>query len=660
VTAVAGHRTNKRKGVGRSQPAAEYDVAAEATLIGGILIEPEILDAVFAEVSPQDFYHPRYRAVAAAARLIRSRGETVNNSTVAAELESTPAEAGAGSMLDVVGGRAHLAILMVDALTDGPKAVDLARIVARRAAGRRNHVARNGSSAAESVPDDADDATSGRARGAKERLLAIASNVQLFHCPENEPYADVAVNSHRETWRLGSDGFNGWLRRACWDEHGEAPPEPALKDAVLMLMARARYEGVEIPVHLRYGMHQGTVYIDLLDASRRAVEITSTGWRLMADPPVRFRRGSSAQELCEPVAGGSLEELLMFLNLPDDGQASWRLVLAWLTFAALPGGPYPPLVLGGQQDSGKSVTARVLRALIDPDHTPLTPAPRDEEDFIVVATDNWLPVLDNLSYVENWLSDALCRLSDGTGLKRRQRYTDSGVAVVRAKRPVILNGIGELATRGDLLSRALILRLPPLDDGRRWPEQDFWVSFREAMPRILGGFYDALVGVLAELPNVNLPRPPRMADFARVGVAMERVLGWPAGSFLAAYADNRAIGSELALEAYPIVGPLCQLVTEHRGHWEGSMSGLLAALEPLATDQARHERRWPGAASKLSSQLDRVAPSLRARGVVLDHGRGNQGSWVSIRELGTPAPNNISTSVSTSPSPTLPGLAETQ
>ncbi len=185
------------------------------------------------------------------------------------------------------------------------------------------------------------------------------------------------------------------------------------------------------------------------------------------------------------------------------------------------------------------------------------------------------------------------------------------------------------------------------------------MTFREAMPRILGGFYDALVGVLAELPTVVLQRPPRMADFARVGVAMERVLGWPSGSFLAAYADNRAIGSELALEAYPIVGPLCQLVKEYNGHWEGSMSGLLAALAPLATEQARHERRWPSAGNKLSSQLDRVAPSLRARGFVVDHGRGNQGAWVSIRELGRPAPNSISSAAASGPSPTLPGLDET-
>ena len=47
-----------------------------------------------------------------------------------------------------------------------------------------------------------------------------------------------------------------------------------------MLAARARYEGVEIPVHLRYGMHQGAIYIDagnLVLADGSAHQFTQIG-----------------------------------------------------------------------------------------------------------------------------------------------------------------------------------------------------------------------------------------------------------------------------------------------------------------------------------------------------------------------------------------------
>ncbi len=369
--------------------------------------------------------------------------------------------------------------------------------------------------------------------------------------------------------------------------------------------------------------------------------------------PVRFRRGSSARALPEPALGGSLDELLPFLNIAEP--AEQQLALAWLVFACMPGGAFPPLLLGGQQDAGKSTVARVLRALIDPDDTPLTPAPRDDEDLIVVASDNWLPIFDNLSHLEPWLSDALCRLGDGTGLKRRARYTDSSVAVVHAKRPVILTGIGELATRGNLLNRALILRLPPLDDAHRRPDTELWVALEEARPRMLGALYGTLSGVLAELPNVGLPRLPRMGDFARVGVAVERVLAWPRGSFLANYAENRATGEELALEFYPIVESLCRLAQE-RGDWEGSMSELLQELEQRAPEEARRSRRWPGAAHILSGQLDRLAPGLQQRHVTVKHGRSRQGSWASIRDDSNGMPESYVGSV-TSVTEASPGGA---
>ena len=147
------------------------------------------------------------------------------------------------------------------------------------------------------------------------------------------------------------------------------------------------------------------------------------------------------------------------VNIPDE--AAWRLCLAWLVDAGFPDGPFAPLVLSGPQDAGKTTTARVLRRLLDPDGAETMSPPKDNEDFLVVARDTWCPVIDNLSRLDLELSDAICRLSDGTAIKRRARYTNIDVITIRACRPSMLNGIGELATRGDLASRALSLDFPP-------------------------------------------------------------------------------------------------------------------------------------------------------------------------------------------------------
>jgi hypothetical protein len=42
------------------------------------------------------------------------------------------------------------------------------------------------------------------------------------------------------------------------------------------------------------------------------------------------------------------------------------LVVAWNTFSLCPWGPFPVLVVQGEQGSAKTTTVRVLRALGDP------------------------------------------------------------------------------------------------------------------------------------------------------------------------------------------------------------------------------------------------------------------------------------------------------
>ena len=44
--------------------------------------------------------------------------------------------------------------------------------------------------------------------------------------------------------------------------------------------------------------------------------------------------------------------------------------------------------------------------------------PRENRDLMVMAANSWTVALDNLSYLQQWLSDALCCLSTGGGFSR--------------------------------------------------------------------------------------------------------------------------------------------------------------------------------------------------------------------------------------------------
>src|SRR5262249_532918 len=158
--------------------------------------------------------------------------------------------------------------------------------------------------------------------------------------------------------------------------------------------------------------------LDLCDAKWRAIEIDSEGWRVVNEPPVRFRRTIGMLPIPEPVRGGSINELKDHIRLNErDDPHGYGFVLLVSSLLAVLGGrrPYPILAFTGEQGTGKSTLADMLRRLVDPHTAALRTLPRDVGDLYVMAINGHVLIFDNLSGISPDISDALCRLSSGGG-----------------------------------------------------------------------------------------------------------------------------------------------------------------------------------------------------------------------------------------------------
>ncbi|MBI3636669.1 MAG: hypothetical protein HY216_10760 [Candidatus Rokubacteria bacterium] len=257
----------------------------------------------------------------------------------------------------------------------------------------------------------------------------------------------------------------------------------------------------------------------------------------------------------------------------------------------------------------------MFKRLIDPNASDVRSEPREVRDLAIASWNGWCVALDNLSVIPGWLSDALCRLSTGAGFATRELYSDLDETIIEAQRPVIVNGIEEIVTRPDLLSRSLILHLPEIDDRRRRDEKAFWGDFESARPAILGALLDGVSAALRNISTVRPARLPRMADFALWAVAAEPALGFPPGEFMASYDRNVASGHELALEASPIASSVLALAD---GGWKGTAKELLTAVDTRADDATRRSRDWPKSPKGVANALRRIVSNLRAIGVAVE------------------------------------------
>ena len=229
-------------------------------------------------------------------------------------------------------------------------------------------------------------ATANRGPSQAERLIGYARSAELFHAPDGEAYATVGLGGHQETCPLKSGRFTRWLTRSFYREAGKAPSAQALTDARATIAAIAAFDGPELPVFVRVAGYGDAVYLDLCDERWQVAEVTATGWRVLSSEavPVRFVRRDNAAPLPCPVAGGGLDDLKPLLNVR--GEEDFRLLVGWLIGALNPEGPYPVLVLQGEQGSAKSTTVRVLRSVTDPAVEPLRAPPRDERDLAIAAS----------------------------------------------------------------------------------------------------------------------------------------------------------------------------------------------------------------------------------------------------------------------------------
>lgn len=462
------------------------------------------------------------------------------------------------------------------------------------------------------------DGENGRPTQAGQLLGIAEAGCTLFHCGE-DAYAEIENDGHRETWPVRSRGFNDWLQHRFFKLHGGAPNNEALQSARGTIRARARFEGQECKVYRRVGAANGALYLDLCNPEWQAIEADRKGWRTVDRPSVRFIRSRTARELPTPERGGGIDELCPFLNLNEE---DFTLAVAWLLAALRDEGPYPVLVLTGEQGSAKSTCARMLRALVDPSEAPLRSVPRNEHDLFIATRNAHVLAIDNLSGVPASLSDALCRLSTGGGYAARELYSDDEEVVISAQRPLILNGIDEVVARGDLADRAIFLTLSAIPDADRQPEAELWERFEAARPRILGALLDALAEGLRRLPEVKLDRLPRMADFAKWAVACEGAVFEP-GAFMAAYTGNRADAIESVIDASPVASAIRKLMQD-REPWEGTPADLHAKLTQIAGESVTKGKEWPANAQALSRKLNRATSALRPAGIEIERGEGRK------------------------------------
>lgn len=475
--------------------------------------------------------------------------------------------------------------------------------------------------------------------GGVEALVEMVEVLgELFMGTDDEAYVRFQREKHFEVWALESKGFREWIAHTYYTEAGRVPRSAQLADAMVTLSGKARHEGDTHQVHLRAAVDpSGGYLIDIGDDAWRVIRLTESGWQILNDSPVRFRRTRGTQSLPLPDApcsdasdgsdanSGSIDNFLKLINVRKSDEL---LILASALECWRPDTAYPVIEWCGEEGSAKSTSAANLRRLIDPRDVLLRANPKTIEDIFIAARQNYVVNYNNLSRLSGEMQDAFCTLSTGGGYASRRLYTNDEESVYDAKRPVFMNGISTLATQSDLLSRVVRIDCPTLNDSSRVSDGDMEARFDENAPKAMRFLLDTFCKALKRLPEIKLDKAPRLMDFTKLGEAVAMTLGHEAGTFSSTYTSALNAAAIQSIENTPVIEVLVNYIQRFTP-FDGTVGELLTRLENHSN--IRRDSAWPKSANGLTTAMKRAAPALRALRISVSPGeKSNIGRKVRV------------------------------
>lgn len=395
-------------------------------------------------------------------------------------------------------------------------------------------------------------------------------------------------------------------------EYGTPPSQTALAEA--MMVIEGDVIGTEPRrVHRRVArLPDRSIVLDLGDDKGRCVQIRAAGWEVLERSPVTFIRDRRLTlALPTPRRRGSLKGLRSLVNVSDD---DWRLCVAWVVHALIPDEAHTILAGRGEHGAAKTAGVEALLWTIDRSDGTTRSAPKHDKDWAVASGASWTFVIDNLSWIEPWLSDLLCKAVTGEAHVYRTLFTDSDANVIQVQRAFAITTIGTNPLRGDLADRMLPINFPYIPDNRRRTDAEVAGAFERCHASALGAVLDLLAGVLGLLPEMIVDRPTRMADFCAVTQAVGHLMtpDKPT-SILDHYKTLHGEEMDDVIEADPVGQAVIDMLKHRGGAWSGTATQLLSELN-MVTSQSGREG-WPRTANRLSGLLNRLVPSLRRRGI---------------------------------------------
>lgn len=453
----------------------------------------------------------------------------------------------------------------------------------------------------------------------------------VFKDQYNDAFVSMKENGCVKVLGVDEEDYKLRIAGLYYEKFGKGMSKETFSQIINTVKSEAILKGKRHALFNRIASCDNSIYYDLANNNHEIIKICEKGWEKQKLKEIIFKRNNHNFEQCCPLRGGDINKIFKYINIK---RSQRTLFLTTLISSFVSDIQHPIFLLYGEAGCGKSTTAKILKDIVDPSEYDLLTLPESEDDFFLTIDRHWMTVFDNISIIPYKMSDNLCRIISGGARPKRTHYLNTGLTVVKAeKKVIVINGIENVATREDLLSRCILFECKKKKHIK--PSEELHAAFKKDKPYILGAIFDVLEKAMKIYKTVDFDNDFRMASFAKFGYAISEALGYGGEEFLAAYRENIEFQNNEAVDSNSFASSLITFANQ-KISWTGLSSHLFIALKKIAVDQGLevNSYNWPKASSVLLKKMKAIKSVLRKAGVEFKYlGHSNIGSKILIKKI---------------------------
>lgn len=457
----------------------------------------------------------------------------------------------------------------------------------------------------------------------KDKIIEIAEQkVEYFYNQNNQPFAMVALeNGRKMSYPLKSLDFQRRFHAILIDEAGIKLLKPSMWKSLLGYMDTLVYRSKTVrKVYNRIGMdEEGNILYDIQNEEYECIKIDGKEVKKVKMPDGMFYRLDGDFIQCSPKIGDTFNFMKEMKRLFNFDQKSIELFVIWLISCFVPNCTTPLLLLTGEQGTGKSTASEQIMSIVSPQGMNKCFMPTKTDDMVTLLANRYITVLDNANDLNKNSSDVLCQTITGGTYAKRELYSNGSLYSVPLQGIVVINGVENIVSKPDLLSRALVFNLKKLDGGRVMTDEQLRERFEKKKPYLLGKIFSVVSCLLAdETPIENNDYVIRLTAFQNLAIKVGKILFGKDSAYVKGLLKrNKAEADILAYESNPLALFVGDFM-ENQRQWTGSVQEFYKELKQYANERGMYSRAFPQSDSSLSRSMNMLKTTLETVGISFD------------------------------------------